>query len=108
MIKFSISLNGRGQREDARLLIVEFLTKHGITKTGGGLVTLSFVAEPEAFDAVFGSSLQSLLNPPPRPRGTVGASGLFEEPEIAVPEELEPFVESVSLSPSVRHFGGGV
>ncbi|MEM9046437.1 MAG: hypothetical protein AAGC81_17270 [Pseudomonadota bacterium] len=108
MIKFSISLNGRGQSEEARLQIVEFLAEHGIKRTGGGFVTLSFVAEPEAFGAVFGSALQSLPDPPPRPRGTVGASGQFEEPEITVPEELEPFVDSVSVSPSARHFSGSV
>lgn len=108
MIKFSISLSDRGQREEARLRIIEFLAKHGIKKTGGGLVTLSFVADPKDFDAVFGSSLHRLPFPSPRPRNTVGASGWFEELETTVPKELEPFVDSVSLSPSARHFGGSV
>ncbi len=108
MIKFSVSLNDRGQREEARRQIVEFLANHGIKKTGGGLVTLSFEAEPEAFDALFKSSSRDLPFPPPRPRGTVGASGWSEEPEMTIPKELEPFVDNVSLSPSARHFGGRI
>lgn len=108
MIRFAISLSDQGQAEEARRQIVAFLAARDVQPTGGGRATLSFVATPEAFDALFGSSLRNLPDPLPRPRGAVGASGPAEEPHITIPEELEPFVDHISLPPTARRFGGGV
>lgn len=106
MIKFSISLSDKGQSEMARREIVDFLTNRGLEQTGGGRVTLSFVATPETFDKVFQSSMRELPDPQPRLVGTVGASAPFEEPLVKVPEELDAFVEYVSIAPPARHFLG--
>ena len=104
LIKFFISLSVKGQAAEARRRIVDYLAGHGIEETVSGIATLSFAASPEAFDEVFLSTTRDLSDPLPRPPETVGASGPFEGPQITVPEELEPFVEQVSIAPSARHF----
>lgn len=104
MIKFSLSLSKKGNLETSRHQIVDFFIKHGIENTGGGRVTLSFVATQETFDEVFQSSMRELPDTMPRPVGTVGASAPFEEPMVKVPEKLDAFVEFVSIAPPAQTF----
>ena len=104
MIKFSLSLSEQGQTVEARRKIVDFLSERGFEETGSGHVTLSFVAELEAFDEVFQSSLHKLSAPLPRGSETIGASAPFDEPKIKIPVELDPFIDHVSITPPARHF----
>ena len=104
MIKFSLSLSKLGQSAEVRRKIVEFLAERGCKETGTGYVTLSFAADPEAFDEVFQSATRNLSDPLPRAPETIGASAPSEEPEIKIPEELEAYVNQVSVTPPARRF----
>lgn len=108
LIKFFVILSDKGRAGESRRRVVDYLADHGIEETAGGMATLSFAASPEAFDEVFHSTALDLPEPLPRPSDAVGASGPFQELQITVPQELETFVEQVSVTPTARHFRHGV
>lgn len=104
MLKFSVCLNAQGQNTAAKRLITEYFAEFGIRQTSGGIATLSFSADAEDFDRVFGSNLSNQTEHPRRSSDNVGASGLFKEPETKIPEKLQSFIENISISPPARHF----
>ena len=104
IVKFSLVLSKKGQAEDGRRQVVDYLTARGLEPTGGGFATLSFAAKSEAFDDVFHSTTKKLKEPLYRHPKTVGASAPQDEPPIETPEELIPFVEHVSIAPPATRF----
>lgn len=107
MIKFSLTLSDLCKATNARQQIIDYLAERGLRNTGGGLVTLSFEGEPEAFDEVFESSVRKLPDPLPRTPGTVGADAPFQDPPVTVPGDLEPLVDHVSITPPAKTFRNG-
>ena len=106
IVKFSVVLSKEGQSGDARARVIDYLTSRGCKQTGDGRATLSFTAEPEDFDAVFNSTATEAPDPMFRHEKTVGASAPYGEPAMTTPEELEAFVEHVSIAPPAHRFGG--
>ncbi len=104
MLKVAISLSEAGQADKGRRLIIDYLSKHGVHQTGGGLVSLTFVAEADDFDEVFKSRTKDFPATLSRTSDSVGSSGLFEDPPIVIPDLLSPLIDYVSILPPARHF----
>ena len=74
----------------------------GLEPTTAGQASLSFKAAPEVVGRIFGVTPRAI--PPSRP-GTrdFGAPGGYgAEEDLAVPEDLRAYVESISIIPPAR------
>ena len=102
VLRISVLLSDLGREKYGRGRVIEFLDAHALKQTGGGIATLSFVAEPEVLAIAFGPQANTETSTT-RTSDAVGG-GRFGEVEIPIPAELEPYVDAISVAPPARGF----
>ncbi|MEM6666239.1 MAG: hypothetical protein AAF638_07525 [Pseudomonadota bacterium] len=107
MIRFSIILSEAGRTTEARAAIAAWMARFGIEETAGGMATLSFACAPEAYAAAFGGKQTGEPHEETlRPRDAVGGgASALNSPATPIPDDLEPFVDHISVTPAARGFG---
>ena len=85
--------------------VQKILTSAGLMPTASGLATVSVDVEPERFESLFGVKATK-ISPQPASTTDFGKSGGSVSPELAVPAELQQYVESISAAPPHTYLQG--
>ena len=97
-VKLQVLLRKAWRNADGIEKVRKLLTEIGLKPTASGAATISAEAQPEHFETVFGVRPDS--KPPRPPSGTdFGQSGGSVSSDLAVPDALAPYVESISAAP---------
>ncbi|MGK7914684.1 MAG: hypothetical protein AB4038_03940 [Prochloraceae cyanobacterium] len=104
MVNISMLLRKPWRTSEGVMRVREIANSLGITVTTGGHISLSGKVERESFEQIFGVVPTHIAPEPPTERDFGTTGGYASEEELAVPEALSEYVETISVVPPARRF----
>ncbi len=85
--------------------IQEIAERLGFKTTTTGRASISFRIDPETFQQVFGVAARPISPQPANDKDFGARGGYIVDTDLKVPEELQPYVETIGVVPPSRRFG---